>query len=152
GSFGDETEAVAITPASAAPLLSSRPAPITEVDGLGAARTPTGVPELDRVLGGGLVAGSVTLLGGEPGMGTSTLLLQALGARASRGERCLLVSAEESVAQVRLRAERLQTLPPELLVVAETSLPAIAAHIDAVGPAVCAIDSIQTVHDPDAPG
>jgi DNA repair protein RadA/Sms len=150
GTFGDETDVVAPAVRAVAPL--SRPAPISEVDGLGATRTPTGVPELDRVLGGGLVAGSVTLIGGEPGMGKSTLLLQALGSLAGRGERCLLVSAEESVAQVRLRAERLHTLAPELLVVAETSLSAIAAHIDAVGPGVCAIDSIQTVHDPDAPG
>ena len=75
-----------------------------------AAARPTGVPELDRVLGGGLVAGSVTLLGGEPGMGKSTLLLQALGRMAGRGARCLLVTAEESSAQVRLRAERLGAL------------------------------------------
>jgi DNA repair protein RadA/Sms len=130
----------------------SRPAPIAKIDPMGAAHLPTDVPELDRVLGGGLVAGSVTLLGGEPGMGKSTLLLQALGAIAARGTRCLLVSAEESVAQVRLRADRLHTLAPELFVVSETSLPAVAAHVEALAPAVCAIDSIQTVHDPDAPG
>ena len=110
------------------------------------------MPELDHVLGGGLVPGSVTLLGGEPGVGKSTLLLQALGALAASGGRCLLVSAEESLTQVRLRAERLATLAPELLVVAENSLPAIATHIAAVEPAVVAIDSIQAVHDPDAPG
>jgi DNA repair protein RadA/Sms len=119
---------------------------------MGAAHLPTDVPELDRVLGGGLVAGSVTLLGGEPGMGKSTLLLQALGAIAARGTRCLLVTAEESVAQVRLRADRLPTLAPDLFVVSETSLPAVAAHVEALAPEVCAIDSIQTVHDPDAPG
>jgi DNA repair protein RadA/Sms len=119
---------------------------------MGAAHLPTDVPELDRVLGGGLVAGSVTLLGGEPGMGKSTLLLQALGAIAARGTRCLLVTAEESVAQVRLRADRLHTLAPDLFVVSETSLPAVAAHVEALAPEVCAIDSIQTVHDPDAPG
>ena len=85
-------------------------------------------------------------------MGKSTLLLQALGAMAARGARCLLVSAEESAAQVRLRADRLGTLAPDLLVVSETSLPVIAAHVDAVDPVVCAIDSIQTVHDPDVPG
>src|SRR5207342_312558 len=69
----------------------SAPQPIAEIDELGAARLPTGVSELDRVLGGGLVAGSVTLIGGEPGMGKSTLLLQALGAMAAGGARCLLV-------------------------------------------------------------
>jgi DNA repair protein RadA/Sms len=125
---------------------------MSALDSVGAARIETGVPELDHVLGGGLVPGSVTLLGGEPGVGKSTLLLQALGAIAASGGRCLLVSAEESVTQVRLRAERLSTLAPELLVVAENSLPAIATHIAAVEPAVVAIDSIQAVHDPDAPG
>jgi DNA repair protein RadA/Sms len=153
GEWGSLAEPPPATPLGAGLLGDSTgPVPIAEVDGLGAARTPTGVPELDRVLGGGLVAGSVSLLGGEPGMGKSTLLLQVLGALAARGTRCLLVSAEESAAQVRLRADRLGTLAPELLVVTETSLPAILAHADAVAPAVCAIDSIQTVLDPDAPG
>jgi DNA repair protein RadA/Sms len=104
------------------------------------------------VLGGGLVPGSVTLLGGEPGMGKSTLLLQALGAMAAAGARCLLVTAEESAAQVRLRAGRLGTLDPGLVLVAETSLPAALAHADAVRPDVLAVDSIQAVYDPDAPG
>ena len=112
----------------------------------------TDVPELDRVLGGGLVAGSVTLVGGEPGMGKSTLVLQALGAMAADGARCLLVCAEESAAQVRLRADRLGTLAPDLLVVCETSLPDVCAHAEAMRPDVIAIDSIQAVQDPDAPG
>ena len=112
----------------------------------------TNVPELDRVLGGGLVAGSVTLVGGEPGMGKSTLVLQALGAMAADGARCLLVCAEESAAQVRLRADRLGTLAPDLLVVCETSLPDVCAHAEAMRPDVIAIDSIQAVQDPDAPG
>jgi DNA repair protein RadA/Sms len=85
-------------------------------------------------------------------MGKSTLILQALGAIAARGIPCLLVSAEESVAQVRIRAERLHTLAPGLFVVSETSLPAIVAHVEALAPAVCAIDSIQTMHDPDSTG
>src|SRR5207302_7421942 len=88
---------------------STRPVPLAEVDPRGAPRRATGVPELDRVLGGGLVSGSVTLIGGEPGMGKSTLVLQALGAMAADGARCLLVCAEESAAQVRLRADRLGT-------------------------------------------
>ena len=126
--------------------------PIDRVDPLGAARRPTGVAELDRVLGGGLVAGSVTLLGGEPGIGKSTLLLQALGRIAASGTRCLLVSAEESCEQVRLRAGRLGVLEPELHLVADTSLPHIVAHLDAVRPEVLAVDSIQTILDPDLPG
>lgn len=148
GEWGSLVEA----PAGGGPAPETVPVPIAEVDGLGAARVPTGVGEFDRVLGGGLVAGSVTLLGGEPGMGKSTLLLQALGAMAAPGRRCLLVSAEESAAQVRLRADRLGTLAADLFVVSETSLPAIAGHVASVAPAVCAIDSIQTVHDPEATG
>ena len=129
--------------------------PLAEVDPIAAAGRPTGVPELDRVLGGGLVPGSVTLLGGEPGIGKSTLLLQAMGRLAASGTRCLLVCAEESVEQVRLRAGRLQALAPSLLVVAETSLPAIAERVGEIAPDVLAVDSIQTVFDPEiasAPG
>jgi DNA repair protein RadA/Sms len=131
---------------------STRPVSLAEVDPSGAPRRETGVPELDRVLGGGLVSGSVTLIGGEPGMGKSTLVLQALGAMAADGARCLLVCAEESAAQVRLRADRLGTLAEDLLVVSETSLPDACAHAEAARPAVIAIDSIQAVQDPDAPG
>ena len=126
--------------------------PIDQVDPLGAARRATGVAELDRVLGGGLVAGSVTLLGGEPGMGKSTLLLQALGRMAAGGARCLLVSAEESCEQVRLRAGRLGALEPNLLLVADTSLEHVVAQVEATEPDILAIDSIQTIVDPDLPG
>ena len=113
---------------------------------------PTGIEELDRVLGGGLVGGSVTLLGGEPGIGKSTLMLQALARMAAAGAKVLLVTAEESKEQVRLRAERLDALHPNLLIVAETSLPHILTHVAEVGPDVLAVDSIQTVADPDVPG
>ena len=108
----------------------------------------TGVSELDRVLGGGLVPGSVTLLGGEPGIGKSTMVLQALSAMAAAGTSCLLVSAEESAAQVRRRAARLGPLPHGLLVLAETSLPAVVSAIESTLPSVCVVDSIQTVGDP----
>jgi DNA repair protein RadA/Sms len=130
----------------------SAPVPMCEVSTHTSAARPTGVPELDRVLDGGLVPGSVTLLAGEPGMGKSTLLLQALGQMAERGARCLLVTAEESCAQVRMRAERLGALARELLVVSETSLPLVLAHVESVRPDVLALDSIQTVLDPDLPG
>jgi DNA repair protein RadA/Sms len=122
--------------------------PIGDVSPVGWHPRPTGVGELDRVLGGGLVPGSVTLVGGEPGVGKSTLVLQALVALARGGQRCLLVSAEESPQQVRLRAERLGALSPELWLVSETQLPAVVAHVDEVMPAYLVVDSIQTVADP----
>ena len=98
------------------------PVPLSSVDVSEAAAVPTGVDEFDRVLSGGLVPGSVTLLGGEPGIGKSTLLLQVLAARAAAGHRVLLVSAEESAHQVRLRAERLGPIPPGLLILSATDV------------------------------
>jgi DNA repair protein RadA/Sms len=130
--------------------------PILEVDAARWVATPTGVGELDRVLGGGLVPGSVTLLGGEPGIGKSTLLTQVAAAMARRpGAPVLYVAAEESSQQVRLRAERLGGLVAGLWLASETSLPAIVGHLDAVRPAVVVIDSIQTIAEPalgSAPG
>ncbi|MGH9226378.1 MAG: DNA repair protein RadA [Acidimicrobiales bacterium] len=107
---------------------------------------PTGIGEVDRVLGGGLVPGSVTLVGGEPGVGKSTLLLQVL-ARLAASQRCLLVAAEESPQQVRLRAERLETVAPDLWLVAETDLAAVINDIDQIGPRIVVIDSIQAIAD-----
>ena len=132
-----------------------QPVPILEVDAAEFAARPTGIGELDRVLGGGLVPGSVTLVGGEPGIGKSTLLLQTLGAMASTGARGLLVSAEESKQQVRLRAERLGTLDPRILLLSETSLPEVLAAVESTAPDLLVVDSIQTVFDPaleSAPG
>jgi DNA repair protein RadA/Sms len=129
--------------------------PIGEVDVTAWVPRPTGIDELDRVLGGGLVPGSVTLIGGEPGIGKSTLLLQALAAMAGSAQRCLLVSAEESAQQVRMRAERLGALHPRLWLLAETELPSILTALDEVAPVVAVVDSIQTVFDPElssAPG
>lgn len=120
--------------------------PISEVIAFTGGPSPTGIGELDRVLGDGLVPGSVTLLGGEPGIGKSTLLLQLL---ASWPGRTLYVSAEESAQQVRLRAERLGAVHPNLWLLAETALPYIIAAIDEVQPTLVVIDSIQTVADPD---
>jgi DNA repair protein RadA/Sms len=123
------------------------PMPIAAVDTEEWAPMPTTVGELDRVLQGGLVPGSVTLVGGEPGIGKSTLVLQALAGLARAGHRCLVVTAEESAQQVRLRAERLGALPPNLWLVADTALPHVLAHLDVVRPEVVAVDSIQTVED-----
>jgi DNA repair protein RadA/Sms len=133
----------------------ARPTPITTLDGMGARPAPTGVAELDRVLGGGLVPGSVCLLGGEPGAGKSTLLLAMAASEAAAGRRALYVSAEEGEHQVRARAERLGALHPELWLLSETVLPHIVAALDTVQPAVVVIDSVQTVVDPElasAPG
>src|SRR4051794_30094249 len=106
-------------------------------------RISTGVPELDRVLGGGLVPASVVLVGGEPGVGKSTLLLNALGAM-SRDRRALLVTGEESVAQVKLRAARLGGCDG-VEILAETELDAVCATLERERPAVCVIDSVQTL-------
>ncbi len=155
---GTLTEQPAAAPRrpGAALVAPSVPIPIAEAVGDAVRPVPTGDDELDRVLGGGLVPGSVTVLGGEPGVGKSTLLLQALAAVAGAGGRpCLYVTAEESARQVALRAERLGIGAPALWLVAETSLPHVVAHVDALGPDVLVVDSIQTVHDPDlgsAPG
>jgi DNA repair protein RadA/Sms len=131
------------------------PRPIAEVGVEEGRPVPTHLPELDRVLGGGLLPGSVTLVGGEPGVGKSTLLLQAASWVAAGGTRVLYASAEESAAQVRSRAERLDALAPELLLVAETTLPGLLAHVDEVQPGLLVVDSIQTLFDPavaSAPG
>jgi len=142
-----------------APVATGRPAraavPIARVDALEWAHRSTGIDELDRVLGGGLVPGSVTLLGGEPGIGKSTLLLQMAAARARAGSTVLYVSAEESGPQVKLRAERLGALPDRLWFASDTSIPDLIAHLDQVRPEVFVVDSIQSVHDPElssAPG
>lgn len=133
---------------------ADRAVPIAEVDAGDVRPCRTGVSEFDRVLGGGLVPGSVTLVGGEPGVGKSTLLLQVVSGLAA-GATTLYVSAEESKAQVRSRAERLGTLRPRLYLASDTALPHLVGHLDQVRPAVAVVDSIQTVYDPvigSAPG
>ncbi|HEX3980559.1 MAG TPA: DNA repair protein RadA, partial [Acidimicrobiales bacterium] len=125
--------------------LSSMPMPLSSVDVSEAAAVPTGVDEFDRVLSGGLVPGSVTLVGGEPGIGKSTLLLQVLAARAAAGHRVLLVSAEESAHQVRLRAERLGPVPPSLLILPATDVGAVISAVVESDPDLVVVDSIQAV-------
>jgi len=119
--------------------------PIGEVSAIDAVHRPTGEPELDRVLGGGLVPGSVVLLAGEPGVGKSTLLISAAAKIAGGGRRCLVVTGEESAAQVRLRADRIGAVAPQLFVAAETDLGAVLGHIEAVRPEVVIVDSVQTI-------
>ncbi|HLM35262.1 MAG TPA: DNA repair protein RadA [Gaiellaceae bacterium] len=120
------------------------PLRLVDVEVEDAGRIPTGVPELDRVLGGGLVPASLVLVGGEPGVGKSTLLLTALGA-ISRERRALLVTGEESTAQVKLRAERLGGCD-RVEILAETELEAVCATLEAERPEVCVIDSVQTLY------
>jgi DNA repair protein RadA/Sms len=119
--------------------------PIAEVSVEAARARPTGVTELDRVLGGGLVPGAVLLLAGEPGVGKSTLLLEVAQRYASGCGPALVVTGEESAAQVRLRAERLDALHPSLYLAAETDLSAVLAHLDAVVPGLLIVDSVQTI-------
>ena len=131
---------------------AQRALPLAQVDARPAKAVPTGLAELDRVLGGGLVPGSVVLLAGEPGAGKSTLLLAAAAGCAAAGLRVLLVTGEESVAQVRLRAERTGSVSPDVLVAAETELGAVLAHLDAQRPDVVILDSVQTVASADVEG
>jgi DNA repair protein RadA/Sms len=123
-----------------------RPVPLREVSAERAPRLPTDIGELDRVLGGGLVPGSLVLLGGSPGIGKSTLTNMALGHLAAAGRRTLYVSGEESAAQIRLRAERLGAAALEVPVLAETDLDAVLATLEAERPEACVIDSVQTLH------
>jgi DNA repair protein RadA/Sms len=122
---------------------------VSEIDADHAARVPTGIAELDRVLGGGVVLGGVVLVGGDPGVGKSTLLLQALSALSAKGCRALYVSGEESAGQTAARARRLGVLSDDLLVLAENDLDAVERCIEETKPAVLVIDSVQTVRSPD---
>jgi len=135
---------VPVRTTSAGPV-SSPATPILEVDAQLAQSWPTGIGELDRVLGGGLVPGAVVLVAGEPGIGKSTLLLDACGKAGRGGRRVLYVTGEESAAQVRLRAERIEAMARSLYLAAETDLAAVLGHIDAVRPDLVVIDSVQTI-------
>jgi DNA repair protein RadA/Sms len=126
--------------------------PITEVDLTKATLRPTGVGELDRVLGGGLVPGAVVLVAGEPGVGKSTLLLDVAASFARSGQRALYVSGEESASQVRLRAERTEAMHPGLYLAEETDLAAVLGHIEALGPDLLILDSVQTVASAEVEG
>ncbi len=149
--FGTLVEDVVGSPSAKVP-----PQPLlrlVDVEVSEAKRIATGVPELDRVLGGGLVPASLVLVGGEPGVGKSTLLLTAL-ASMSKERRALLVTGEESVAQVKLRAERLGGAE-RVEILAETELDTVCATLEAERPDVCVIDSVQTLHSAEvgsAPG
>ena len=139
-----------VAPAAIAP--SSAAKPITEVSTIQAASASTGVGEFDRVLGGGLVAGAVVLLSGEPGVGKSTLLLSVAAKAAARGLKVLYVSGEESAGQIKLRAERTGGLEPSLYLAAETDLASVLGQIDEVAPDLLVVDSVQTIAAADIDG
>ncbi len=134
---------------------SDTPIPIGKVGLSEEMRRSTGIREFDRVLGGGLVDGSLVLVGGEPGIGKSTLILQAAYQVARTGATVLYVSGEESLSQIRMRAERINAIDDNLLVMSEPSLDPLREHISAAPPSLLVIDSIQTLYDPhisSAPG
>lgn len=154
GSLVEEVE----KPLAAPSLAPTSPAmPITEVPTTAANKQPSGVEEFDRVLGGGFVPGAVILIAGEPGIGKSTLLLDVAGACARDAEKngrapVLYVSGEESASQVRLRAERIGAMHPNLMLASESDLRTVIGHVEALTPSLLVVDSIQTIVDPDVDG
>jgi len=133
----------------------TKPVPIDSIELEDEDRILTGISEFDRALGGGLVPGTIVLIGGDPGIGKSTLMLQALHGLAEQGHKVLYVSGEESIRQIRMRSKRLSAVSPELLVVSEIDLESILMMVESDRPDVLVIDSIQTMFSPDltsAPG
>ena len=128
-----------------AAVAPSTPVPIDSIEIDHEQRLLTTIHEFDRVLGGGLVPGTLILVGGDPGIGKSTLMLQALHGLAGQGRKVLYVSGEESIRQIRLRSKRLETVSSSLLVVSEVEVDAILAMVDSIKPEVVVIDSIQTM-------
>ncbi len=134
------------------PVLSEeRPVPITEVQPADRPRLVVGIGEFDRVLGGGVVVGSVALIGGDPGIGKSTLILQVCDRIAKQGRKVLYVSSEESVMQTKLRADRLGVGSPDLFIVSETNLTVIRKYLEDLRPAFAVVDSIQMIYRPEIP-
>ncbi|HEV7897639.1 MAG TPA: DNA repair protein RadA [Planosporangium sp.] len=157
GEWGSVIESAPSTPAALRAVTARRPSeparPIATISAAPARARATNVPEFDRVLGGGLVPGGVVLLAGEPGVGKSTLLLDVAQQWAATGDTpALVISGEESVSQVRLRAERIGALHERLYLAAETDLAAVLGHLDAVKPGLLVLDSVQTISAPGAEG
>jgi DNA repair protein RadA/Sms len=155
--MAEEIETVVKTQGFLASALKTKqkPVPIIQIESSPEPRVLTGNQELNRVLGGGIVPGSLILVGGDPGIGKSTLLLQTSYALADAGRKVLYISGEESVRQTKLRADRLGAVSPNLYVLCETNLELIEEAMNEIGPDFAVIDSIQTVYHPDiqsAPG
>ncbi|GLY13326.1 DNA repair protein RadA [Kineosporia rhizophila] len=145
--WGTVMEAASAAPAGVtkARAVGVKAQPIAEVAADNAQTWSTGVEELDRVLGGGIVSGAVVLLAGEPGVGKSTLLLDVASKAAQQTRTVLYVTGEESASQVRLRAERIGALRPRLLLTAETDLSTVLGHVEDVQPDLLVVDSVQTI-------
>lgn len=158
GAWGTVDEALPVAATAAGPgrramLPSTAAAPISRIDSQTTTARTTGVSELDRVLGGGIVAGSVVLLSGEPGVGKSTLLLEVAHQWArQREERALYVTAEESAGQVRLRADRTGAVHDRVYLAAESDLSVVLGHVDQVKPTLLVVDSVQTMLAADTDG
>jgi DNA repair protein RadA/Sms len=152
GAWNTLAEEAPKTPTKRAGGRAVKPVRLAEVKAERHQRLSTGIGELDRILGGGLVPGSLVLIGGSPGIGKSTLTSMALGNLQGSGRRTLYVSGEESAAQIRLRAERLPGAALDVPVLAETDLDTVLATLDAERPEVCVVDSVQTLHAADLTG
>ncbi len=154
-SFSEERQLQPSSSKSRNNFESSAPLTITEVQPVQENRMMTGIGEFDRVLGGGMVKGSLILIGGEPGIGKSTLTLQSMGYVSKQGKKVLYVSGEESGSQIKLRAERLDALSENLLICSEICVEGIIQWIEKIRPEVLVLDSVQTFYTEDlqsAPG
>ena len=154
-SFSEERQLQPSSSKSRNNFESSAPITITQVQPVQENRMMTGIGEFDRVLGGGMVQGSLILIGGEPGIGKSTLTLQSMGHLSKQGKKVLYVSGEESGSQIKLRAERLDALSENLLICSEICVEGIIQWIDKTRPEVLVLDSVQTFYTEDlqsAPG
>ena len=151
--WGSVSESAPVTKTKASTISEARAArPITEIEISGEGHNPTSIAEFDRVLGGGIVPGSVVLLSGEPGVGKSTLLLEVAARVAKSGAKVLYVSAEESASQVRLRAKRTGAESPNLFLANETDLSSVLGQFESVRPELMIVDSVQTVASADIDG
>jgi DNA repair protein RadA/Sms len=156
GTWGSVDEVAALSAVRSATrqsaATSAAAVPISSIEPRGTRHCPTGIDELDRVLGGGVVPGSITLLAGDPGVGKSTLLLKVAHQWAESGQRALYVSGEESLGQIRMRADRTGCSHHELYLAAESDLHAVLSHIETVQPTLVVVDSVQTMSSAETDG